>query len=97
MSPSDNTRGSQKVEPRRKRKRSSGERTARARHVVGLIEKTTAERREVLGDAHPNLTERLAHDLASLHGAKRAMRREIYGERPDLEGKPFNRHRPGGS
>lgn len=36
-------------------------------------------------------------NLAELHEDKREMRREVYREAPELEGRPFAKHHPGRS
>lgn len=81
-----------------RRKNSPSDRARRARLLVQRIEERTAERHEVWqGDEPlPFLAERVTDDLARLHGDKREMRRDIYAEAPQLEGRPVFKGVPGG-
>jgi hypothetical protein len=70
-------------------------RSRRARRLVAHIETTTAERHQSWSEGdQPNVTERAATELERLHGAKRAMRRDLYAAVPHLEGQPVHRGRP---
>jgi hypothetical protein len=41
--------------------------------------------------------DRQERKLAGLHGAKRALRREVYAQAPTLEGAEFQKYHPGRS
>lgn len=92
--------GSRMVEPskRRKRKNPPSDRARDARKLMERIEARTTERHEIWQghDALPMLTARVATDLERLHGDKRTMRRDIYAEAPQLEGRPVFKGVPGG-
>lgn len=79
-----------------KRKNSPSDRARRARRLAERIEGATQERREMRPEATPFYVERLTDQLDELHGDKRQMRRDIYREAPDLEGKPVFKGQPGG-
>lgn len=61
------------------------------------IEERTAERAELWAEGdRAYAVERLSGDLERLHGDKRTMRRDIYAEAPQLEGRPVFKGVPGG-
>ena len=85
------------VEPpkRRKRKDTPSDRARDARTLINRIESTTDERHQAWSEGdQPNLTAYTATELERLHGDKRAMRRDIYAEAPQLEGRPVFRGPP---
>ena len=88
----------QRVEPRRKRKRSSGERAARAARLVAKMERAQVERRQPWSEGGQSewAAQRQEEKLASLHHDKRVMRRDIYADSPQLEGQPVLKGAPGG-
>ena len=89
--------GSRMVEPRRKRKRSPSDRAREARRLVQRIEEAREDRRVAWPDGQPEFAaERQEQRLSELHADKRAMRREIYCDAPELEGRPVYRGQPGG-
>ncbi len=89
--------GSRTVEPPRKRKRKNtpSDRARDARTLVNRIESATEERQQAWSEGdQPKLTAYTATELAELHQDKRAMRRAIYAQAPQLEGRPVFRGRP---
>jgi hypothetical protein len=93
------------VEPRkRRRKRSPSDRRREARRLVGRIEDASGERQVARSDGRAVEAQRLTTDLSGpdlgpyspggLYADKRALRREIYAQRPALEGQPIKRVAP---
>ena len=87
-----------KPSKRRKQKDTPSRRARDARKLVERIEARTSERHEIWQgtDPLPHLAQRVGADLAHLHGEKRAMRRDIYADAPQLEGRPVFKGIPGG-
>lgn len=94
--------GSRMVEPRRSRRRSPSDRRREARRIAERIEAASRERVAARSEGRALDAERLTTDLlgpdlgpyspGGLYGDKRAARREVYQEAPDLEGSPTYRH-----
>ncbi len=80
-------------------------RSRRARRLVARIEQSTTARREAWADGDRLAAERLTRelngergeygDVRGLHDDKRVMRRAIYRDAPELEGRPVFKGRPG--
>jgi hypothetical protein len=87
--------GSRKVEPPRKRRSEKAQRARAARRLAQQLEATAGDRQQAWTEGdEPFLTERLSTDLDHLHADKRTMRRDIYREAPELEGRPVHRNPP---
>ena len=85
--------------PSKKRSASQQRRDLRraAQHLSQRIEEARADRRVAWPEGQPEFAaERQEQRLADLHGEKRAMRRDIYREVPELEGRPVFKGQPGG-
>ncbi len=70
-------------------------RSRRARRLVAGIEATTAARHQAWAEGdQPNVTEHASSELKRTYGKKRGLRRDIYAEAPQLEGRPVFRGPP---
>ncbi len=100
MSPGPDRWAPQRVEPRRKRRRSPSDLHSRAERLAERTEEARKERRASWGNGGQNesATIRQEKALAKSGQDKRALRRDIYKIAPDLEGRPvFRRSRPVGA
>lgn len=97
MSADNSQSGSRMVEPQRKRKRGPSDRRREARRLVERIEQARRDRRVAWPEGQPEFAaEHQEQRLSTLHADKRAMRRDIYREAPELEGHPVFKGQPGG-
>lgn len=92
MSDRDIAGGSRTVEPRKTHRSKRKRRASDARRLVARIETASALLRSDESDEH-EVTQSL---LGVLHEEKRAMRRDVYAQAPELEGRPVYRGIPGG-
>lgn len=67
-----------------------------AKHNRELIDETLGERHDAwaAGQRDEYLSARQDDQLDELASGKRQLRREVYEEMPDLEGRPFIKHHP---
>lgn len=99
MSDSTPQSGFRTVKPRKKRKQQDtpSRRAREARRLMQRIEEAREDRRVAWPEGQPEFAaERQERRLDHLHADKRAMRRDIYREAPELEGRPVYRGQPGG-
>ena len=86
--------------PQKKRSRAQQARDIRrrAQHLTQHTEEARKDRREAWADGGQAVfaAERQEATLGGLREQKRGLRREVYSEAPDLEGRPFFRGTPGG-
>ncbi|UTI62633.1 hypothetical protein NBH00_14835 [Paraconexibacter antarcticus] len=88
--PTPDAGGSRTVEPRTKHRSKRKPRAADARRLARRIEEASAELRA--HDAGPRET--TSTRLQAMHADKRAMRRDIYADAPQLEGSRTYRTQP---
>ncbi len=81
------------VEPPKK-KSTPSRRAREARRLTERIETASAERRKARNDTQVNVVERHTRELAELYDHKRLMRRAVYRDAPQLEGRPVFKGKP---
>lgn len=88
--------GSRMVEPaRRKRKRSPSDLRREAQRSTQRMQEAVRARRDLWPEgANEFVVGRHERAVSGVFSDRRKLRREVYGRRPDLEGRPFHKGQP---